>query len=291
MNFDFYKYHALGNDYIVIDPNKVSLELSEKNIRLLCHRHFGIGSDGILYGPLFCGDNIQLRIFNPDGSEAEKSGNGIRMFSRYLFDEGYVTTRLFDLVTPGGKVRVEFLDSTARLIKVDMGKVTFTSSQIPVSGPKREVINEEFLIRELRNEELVINEQKLKINCLSIGNPHCVILLDEISRELAERLGPVIENSKLFPNRINVQLMKIIDRNNIAIEIWERGAGYTLASGSSSCAAAGAAYKLGLVAGNVNVHMPGGTIGIQIAPDEHIYMTGSVTAVGKGYLSDNFFMQ
>ncbi|CUH94866.1 hypothetical protein P22_0932 [Propionispora sp. 2/2-37] len=291
MNIDFYKYHALGNDYIVIDPNKTNLNLSEKNIRLLCHRNFGIGSDGILYGPFFRDNAIHLRILNPDGREAEKSGNGIRIFARYLFDAGYITSSPFDLVTAGGKVGVELLDTNAGLIRVDMGKITFSSSEIPVAGPVREVLNEKFLIREIRNEELIIHEQQLKINCLSIGNPHCVILLDEISRELAERLGPVIENNKLFPNRINVQLMKIIDRNNIRIEIWERGAGYTLASGSSSCAAASVAYKLGLADENINVHMPGGTIAIKIAPDGHVYMTGSVTAVGKGCIGEDLLAQ
>lgn len=276
-NFDYYKYHGLGNDYIVIDPQHVDIPLDPEVIRLICHRNFGVGSDGILYGPICKGADFQLRIFNPDGSEAEKSGNGIRIFSRYLFDAGYLQSNQFHLETLGGRVFVELLDASASEIRVDMGTVTFFSTEIPVSGPPRQVIK----------EELLINGHCLHVTCLSIGNPHCIVLLDAISKELAEELGPIIETHPLFPNRINVQLLKVLDCSNIQIEIWERGAGYTLASGSSSCAAASAAYKLGLVTEDINVHMPGGTINVKIGQDGHVSMTGSVTGVCKGvFLGD-----
>lgn len=281
MDCHYYKYHALGNDYIVIDPNKAKVNLSEENIRLICHRNFGIGSDGILYGPLFENDSIHIRIFNPDGSEAEKSGNGIRIFSRYLFDAGYVKSSRFSLETLGGKVHVELLDAKANHIKVDMGQVSFLSTEIPVTGTPREVIS----------EALILNDRQFTVSCLSIGNPHCVIPLPSISRELAEQWGPIIENDQLFPNRINVQFLKVLDRHNIEIQIWERGAGYTLASGSSSCAAASAAFRLGLVDREVAVHMPGGTISITISPDGHVHMTGSVTGVSKGYFLDDLLAQ
>lgn len=275
MDFDYYKYHALGNDYIVIDPQKLDLDLTSDRIKRICHRNFGVGSDGILYGPILANGNIRLRIFNPDGSEAEKSGNGIRIFSRYLFDAGYINSPQFYLETAGGKVHVELLDDTASQIRVDMGTVTFFSTEIPVAGPPRDVINEELLIR----------GQAFQATCLSIGNPHCVIPLHTISRQLVEEIGPIIENHDLFPNRINVQLLKVLDDHNIQIEIWERGAGYTLASGSSSCAAASAAYKLGLVSDTINVHMPGGIINVKIAPNGHVQMTGSVTGVSKGFFA------
>ncbi|SMC89840.1 diaminopimelate epimerase [Sporomusa malonica] len=279
MNFHFYKYHALGNDYIVIDPNKAGVDLSEENIRLICHRNFGIGSDGILVGPLFQGKSISLRILNPDGSEAEKSGNGVRIFSRYLVDEGYVTTKEFSLGTVGGEVYVELLDDKGSQIRIDMGTVTFQSTNIPVTGPEREVLN----------EELVVHGQRLVTTCVSIGNPHCIVLYDKPSRETALDLGPTIENHSRFPNRINVQFLKVLDRNNIQIEIWERGAGYTLASGSSSCAAASAAYRLGMVDNEINVHMPGGLIKVDIQNGGHVFMTGSVTQVGKGFFSEELW--
>ena len=271
---DFYKYHALGNDYIVIDPSRNDVSLTEATIQLICHRNFGIGSDGILYGPTFDGGEISLKILNPDGSEAEKSGNGIRIFSKYLFDEAYVEGRKFRLQTLGGEVAVEILDDQARRIKVDMGSVTFVSDEIPVSGVRREVVD----------ETLTVGDEEFKVTCASVGNPHCVIPMPEISKELALELGPPVENHPLFPNKINVQLLKVIDRGNIQIEIWERGAGYTLASGSSSCAAASAAHKLGHVDSDLTVHSPGGQIEIEIEikSDGHIFMTGAVTGVMSG---------
>lgn len=275
---DFYKYHALGNDYIVIDPNKIDVSLSPDNIRLICHRNFGIGSDGILYGPIFGSEKMKLRILNPDGSEAEKSGNGIRIFSKYLLDAGYITSRIFQLITLGGEVTIEITDSSIPLITVNMGAVTFQSDLIPVAGPSREVIE----------NDLLIDSVPLKMTCLSIGNPHCIIPMPNISKEIASALGPRIETHQMFPNRINVQFLKVLDRQNIQIEIWERGAGYTLASGSSSCAAASAAYRLGLTNETMKVHMPGGKIDISIQPNGDVYMTGSVSNVMQGRFAPEF---
>lgn len=281
MTLPLFKYHALGNDYIVMDPAKITspCNLTQKNIELICHRNFGFGSDGILYGPFQKNGQLELRlqIFNPDGSEAEKSGNGIRIFSRYLLDAGYVTAdKPFTLKTLGGDVRVEFMKDG--LIKVDMGKAIFESSKIPVGGTSREVVK----------EKLNVNGKDYFITCVSVGNPHCVIHLDSISEKLAREIGPSIENNPLFPNRINMQLVKILDRKNIQIEIWERGAGYTLASGSSSCAASLASYKLGLVDSDLTVHMPGGKISISITSDGHVHMTGPVTKVADGVLDSQF---
>lgn len=275
---DFYKYHALGNDYIVIDPNKIDVSLSPDNIRLICHRNFGIGSDGILYGPIFGSEKMKLRILNPDGSEAEKSGNGIRIFSKYLLDAGYITSRIFQLITLGGEVTIEITDSSIPLITVNMGAVTFQSDLIPVAGSSREVIE----------NDLLIDSVPLKMTCLSIGNPHCIIPMPNISKEIASALGPRIETHQMFPNRINVQFLKVLDRQNIQIEIWERGAGYTLASGSSSCAAASAAYRLGLTNETIKVHMPGGKIDISIQPNGDVYMTGSVSNVMQGRFAPEF---
>jgi diaminopimelate epimerase len=279
MAANFYKYHALGNDYIVIDPNKMNIDLNKENIKLICHRNFGVGSDGILFGPVYQGESVCLRIFNPDGSEAEKSGNGIRIFTKYLIDQGYMHNNQFNIQTMGGKVSVEVLDSKANRIKVNMGKVSFDSVAIPVSGEKREVIN----------EKIILNGAEYKVTCLSIGNPHCVIPLDKISKDLALKLGPEVENHHLFPNRINMQLLRVIDPNNIQIEIWERGAGYTLASGSSSSAAANAAYKLGLVNNQIKVHMPGGQIDIEIMGNGDTLMTGSVNGIASGDFAEDLW--
>jgi diaminopimelate epimerase len=272
MEVYFRKYHGLGNDYLVIDPNIHDLDLTPDTIRLICDRNFGIGADGILYGPIESEDSLSLRIFNSDGSEAEKSGNGLRIFAKYLFENKYMDNKNFSIETPGGIVEAYIEDESGNLIKINMGKATFQSSKVPVKGREREVVN----------EELQINGVKYKVTCLSVGNPHCVIQMDEVTEQKAKELGPKVENHNMFPNRINMQLLKVIDRANIEIRIWERGAGYTLASGSSSCAAAGAAYKLGMVDKKINVKMPGGELFVEINEKEDIYLTGAVEGVFDG---------
>ena len=269
MDVHFKKYHGLGNDYLVIDPNVRDVAMTEANIRLICDRNFGVGSEA-LHGPL---DGIFRDYgFSTDGSEAEKSGNGLRIFAKYLVEKRYVRSKAFQIKTLGGTVSVQVKDDTANLIRINMGKVTFISSEIPVSGERREVVN----------ETLNVNGGDYKVTCLSIGNPHCVIPMEQVSEEQARAIGPFVENHQRFPNRINMQLLKVIDRANIDIRIWERGAGYTLASGSSSCAAACAAHKLGLVDNDITVHMPGGQLHIEIMPDGEVFMTGPVEGTFEG---------
>lgn len=276
----FYKYHALGNDYLVLNPRDYPNETPPtlKQIRLICHRNFGPGSDGILWGPLPATNaDFGLRIFNPDGSEAGKSGNGLRIFSRFLWDHGMVKTPRFTIGTPGGVVEVDI--KNAHRITVAMGRVSFASEKIPVIGPPREVLN----------ESLTILDRTFTFCAATIGNPHCVIPLEEISPDLARRYGPAIETHPNFPNRTNVQFMQVLDRQNLRIEIWERGAGYTLASGSSSSAASAVARRLGLVDSAVTVHMPGGKLSIEIGPDFAIRMTGPVVRVCEGTLHPELF--
>jgi diaminopimelate epimerase len=275
----FYKYHALGNDYIVLDPSELDCELNEKLIRRICHRNFGIGADGILYGPTKSPEaDFAIRIFNPDGSEAEKSGNGLRIFARYLWDRGKVRQTQFTILTAGGKVKAHVHDK-AKKVTVDMGIVSFNSVDIPITGPPRDVLNEEMQIR----------QEKLTFCAATIGNPHCVILCDNLSDELARKLGPLIETDSRFPNRTNVQFMQVLDRSNIRIEIWERSAGYTLASGSSGCAAAAVARRLSLCDRQINVHMPGGRIDITVSEEFLITMTGPVIKVAEGLISKEIF--
>jgi len=277
----FFKYHALGNDYLVMNPADYPgwPAPTPEQIRVICHRNFGAGSDGILWGPLRATQaQFGLRIFNPDGSEAEKSGNGLRIFSRYLFDQKLVGSEPFTIEVPGGVVESRVAEGGQR-IAVDMGRVTFQSDRIPVAGPVREVLGEKFTIQ----------GREFTFNAAGIGNPHCVMVLPEISAELAKQYGPDIEVHKNFPNRINVQFLRVIDRQNVQIEIWERGAGYTLASGSSSSASAAVAHKLGLVDAKLTVHMPGGQIGIEIARDFAIKMTGPTTRVAEGRLDAELF--
>jgi diaminopimelate epimerase len=272
----FHKYHALGNDYLVMDPADYSAWTAPtpEQIRTICHRNFGIGSDGILWGPLQTSRaTFGLRIFNPDGSEAEKSGNGLRIFTRYLYDRKLGATEPFTIETLGGVVEAR-IHRGGELITIDMGQVSFMSDRIPVTGPAREVLN----------ESIRIQDRDFIYCAATIGNPHCVIPQPEITESLARQYGPGIETHPNFPNRTNVQFLRVLDRANIQIEIWERGAGYTLASGSSSSASAAVAHRLGLVDQSITVHMPGGRIGIEIGKDFAIKMTGPVTRVAEGTL-------
>ena len=273
----FHKYHGLGNDYIVIDPRESHELLNESAIKLICHRNYGIGSDGILYGPEINGTSFKLRIFNPDGSEAEKSGNGLRIFSRYLWDVGLVKADAFTVRTKGGDVKSQVFNNGEQ-IKIEMGKVSFNSSEIPVLNEFGEVIN----------KILDINGRKFKYSAATVGNPHCIIISENISPGLAKEYGPIIENNPIFPNRTNVQFMKVIDKNTIQIEIWERGAGYTLASGSSSTASAAVAFKMGLCGNNITVKMPGGELTISFTDNFYATMIGPVTAVYDGELRKDF---
>ncbi|MBN1847946.1 MAG: diaminopimelate epimerase [Deltaproteobacteria bacterium] len=275
----FLKYHALGNDYIVLAPSEVPNGLLPETIHRICHRNYGIGSDGILLGPLDSAScDFGLQIFNPDGSEAEKSGNGLRIFARTLWDRHMVSTQPFTVETLGGAVSCTVLDSGKR-VTVEMGQVRFNSAEIPVTGSDREVLN----------EQIQVLNRDFRFCAATVGNPHCVILSDNPSPGETKKFGPLIETDARFPNRINVQFMKVLDRNNIQIEIWERGAGYTLASGSSSTAAAGVALKLGLCDPDITVHMPGGEIQVHFKDDFSAIMTGPVTRVCKGVISEEIF--
>jgi len=277
----FCKYQALGNDYLVLDPRDYpnGTPPTSRQIRVICHRNFGVGSDGILWGPLpGAGADFGLRIFNPDGSEAEKSGNGLRIFSRFLWDRGLVKTPQFTISTPGGVVEAEV--KNGHRITVAMGSVSFDSTKIPVGGPPREVLN----------ESITIQDRTFTFCAATIGNPHCVIPLAEISPELARQYGPELERRPIFPNRTNVQFMQVVDRANLRLEIWERGTGYTLASGTSASAAAAVAHRLGLVDRQVTVRMPGGPLAVEIGPDYAIRITGPVVKVAEGTFHPEMFV-
>ncbi len=267
----FTKFHALGNDYLVLDPLHHPARPEPDFIRRVCHRNFGLGSDGILYGPFSpVGEpsTFGLRIYNPDGSEAEKSGNGLRIFARYLYDLGKVTDAPFKVWTEGGRVEATVLDNGSR-VRVEMGKVSFRSEAIPVDGEPREVLN----------ESIEIDGQSVTFCAATIGNPHAVFPMEAISEALVRKIGPVVESHPLFPKRTNVQILKVLNRSEIAIEIWERGAGYTLASGSSSSACAAVARRLELVDEHITVHCSGGDLDISVSDDFQVLMTGSVTRV------------
>ncbi len=276
----FVKSHALGNDYIVLDPATLTFPLTERTIRLICDRHQGVGSDGILALWPSGRANFGVRIFNPDGSEAEKSGNGLRIFSRFLYEHGLVTEPAFTVETLGGIVGVSLhlQDGRVQRITVEMGTATFLSERIPVLGPPREVVD----------EEIQVDNQSVRITAVSVGNPHCVVFVSDLDQIDLHGLGPRLERHSLFPNRTNVQFAKVETRRRVTARIWERGAGATLASGSSACAIAAAAVRKGLAERDLTVAMPGGELEVSVAPDWSLRMTGPAEEIYTGTFSEGF---
>jgi diaminopimelate epimerase len=260
----YVKSHGLGNDYIVIDPANVPFAVTREAVRLICDRHYGVGSDGILLVEPARGAEFGVRIFNPDGSDAEKSGNGIRIFAKYLREHGYTSQDRFSVDTAGGRVAVECRMRDGRVAEVtaDMGTVTFDTL-----------------------ETIEIGGQRIAVTSLSIGNPHCVVVVDDLAKIDAHMLGPKVEHHRAFPAKTNVQFAEVLSRSHVAIEIWERGAGYTLASGTSSCAAAAACHRRGLVDRSVTVTQPGGDLEVTVGEGYAMRLRGPVEEVMAGDLS------
>lgn len=278
----FVKSHGLGNEYIVLDQSTLDFELTRERTVQLCNIHVGIGSDGILLKVPAADADFGLRILNPDGSEAEKSGNGLRIFAKYLFDYGFTGESSFTIQTLGGIVTahiLEIINGRAFMVKVDIGKANFNAEQIPVI----------FGGEECFNEPLTIDGNVYHIHCVSVGNPHCVVLREILDEIEIKRVGTMIENHPMFPNRINVQFVKVVSREVVEALIWERGAGFTQASGSSSSAIAAVLVKKGLTDRAISVMMPGGTLKIEVDSSWDIFLTGEVREIASGILSRELF--
>ena len=264
VDIPFHKYQAAGNDYIVVDPQQLDGRLEEAHIRLLCNRHYGIGADGVLAGPLACGKCFSLHIYNADGSEAEKSGNGLRIFARFLWDRGYATRyQAVILETPAGRSMVRPVARGSGL-EVMMGEVRFTAAEQP--------------------GVIEAGGQRFYFYELETGNPHCVIPVAETSAALASKYGPLLETHTRFPRHTNVQFMQMLDNSNLELEIWERGSGYTWSSGSSATAAAAVARKYYNASSSITVHMPGGYLDISLSADNQARLAGPVVHIGTGIM-------
>ena len=280
----FFKGHGLGNDYIALDPAKLSFKLTPRTIRTLCDRNWGIGSDGILALVPSKKANFGLRIYNPDGSEAEKSGNGLRIFGCYLYHTKHTRKKHFTVETKGGLVEIHLELNGHGWVggaTVDMGRAVFQPIALPCT----------LRVPELIQQPVKAAEQSLRFTGVSVGNPHCVVFKkreEHWTREELLEIGPELENHIIFPKRTNVQLAVPIGPKAISILIWERGAGETQASGSSACAAACAGVRLGFVKSPVTVKAPGGSLEITVDPQYNVTMKGPVTEVARGEISPAF---
>lgn len=261
---DFVKGHGLGNDYIVVDGARFGISLTPERVRLLCHRNLGLGSDGVLEVSARQ-DGFHARIWNPDGSEAERSGNGLRIVAKFLSDHGYTAESSFVISTIAGPVAAQVMKRAGRVhsVRLEMGRATIDRAR----------------------KALDAGGKKLDVTVVSVGNPHCVIFGEPFTRERLFAIGPLVENHAAFPERINVQLCTAESRRRVRALVWERGAGHTLASGTSACAVATACFDRGLVDGTVTVVMEGGQLEVELGKDLDLIMTGPVEEVFEGTLS------
>ena len=279
----FTKGNGLGNDYLVMEERDIDFPLGTAAVRWICHRNWGVGSDGILLlVPAWAGADFGLRIFNPDGSEAEKSGNGLRIFAKYLWDHGHAKKERFTVETKGGLVECQchVRDGHVRVVTVEMGRATFRAREIPMTGDGDAV-----------GVPLTLDDgTRITATAVSVGNPHCVVFTDRLDETEVRRLGPMIERHTAFPNRTNVQFARRLGADAIEIMIWERGAGWTLASGTSACGAASAAVRNGHCShGRLRVQMPGGELAIEVRPDWSLALEGPVELVCTGTLTAEFY--
>lgn len=279
----FSKMHGLGNDYIVIDESKKNIIPEDKKpeiVEEICRRGFSIGADGVIFvtPPKEDGD-IRFRIFNSDGSEAEMCGNGIRCFAKYVYENEIVHSEEMLVETLGGLKEVD-LDVEAGEVKsssVDMGSATFKTTEIPMISDEDEFID----------SVLDVEGEPIRMTVVNVGNPHAVIFTENVENIELNKLGPQIENHQAFPEKINVHFVNIINRNEIEMLTWERGAGFTLACGTGATACVIAGYKLGKLDEEVEVHLPGGELLIiiyEMDEETTLFMEGEAVLVFDGVM-------
>ena len=267
--------HGLGNDYIIIDnrDGKIGSGEEEKLARRLCERRFSVGADGML---LVCNSKlaeVKMRIFNPDGTEAEMCGNGIRCLAKYCHENEITQKSEFQIETLAGlkKVWLTIENGEVKKVKVDMGIPLFERSKIPMLGEGKCI-----------GEDIEVDERKLKITCLSLGNPHCVIFVDDVKNFPVQKIGPKIENHKLFPRRVNVEFVQVLNKKELNVRVWERGCGETLSCGTGACASVVVANLEGKVDNKSTVHLLGGELDVEFSGN--MFMTGPVEKVFEGKL-------
>ena len=273
----FTKMHGLGNDYVYIDAINQKIENESSLAKFVSNRHFGIGSDGLI---LICKSEIadfKMRMFNSDGSEAEMCGNGIRCVGKFVYDKGLKNKTTVKIETLAGikTLILNTKDGKVETARVDMGEPILEAEKIPVISTEKPV----------KNLELEAENKKFKFTCVSMGNPHAITIVENTKKFDVEKYGKVLEIDKAFPKKANIEFAQIIDRQNINMRVWERGAGETLACGTGACATAVACNLNGLTDRKVNIELLGGTLNIEWnETDNHVYMTGPAVTVFDGEL-------
>ena len=275
----FIKMHGLGNDFVFLDHFSVAADEDyPKSAKKLCHRQFGIGADGLIVILPSKVADARMRIINSDGTEPEMCGNGIRCFARYVYDQGLVIHNPMRVETLAGVLTIHLTIKEAQVqgVRVDMGEPILQADLIPVLGQGEPVVG----------ETLEVLGETFQYTAISMGNPHCVIFVEDFTTLDFEHLGPAIEKHSLFPRKTNVEFVEVNSPKDLTMKVWERGAGPTLACGTGACATAVAAVLNHKTERTLTVHLPGGDLLIEWGLDNHVYMTGPATYVFKGELTE-----
>lgn len=274
----FTKMHGCGNDYVYIDGTREKLPLEKKPeiVRFLSDRHFGVGGDGAIFINVSDAADFEMEMYNADGTRSEMCGNGIRCVAKFVYDKGMTDKQQISIVSAG---RVKYLDLTVNeknlvdTVRVNMGSPILVPEQIPVALKGGSAIN----------VPITVQGREYKVTCVSMGNPHAVLFVEDVASMNLESIGPDFEHHVLFPNRTNTEFVQIVDRNHVKMRVWERGTGETLACGTGCCATAVACVLNGLTDTDVEVEVLGGRIQIQWDRESNlVYMTGPATTVFEG---------
>lgn len=275
MNINFNKMHGTGNDFIVIRYEDFPFEERFGELaKKVCHRHFGIGADGLLVVNKSDKADFKMHYYNSDGSLAAMCGNGIRCFSKFVYDDNLTSKEEFRVETLAGikEINLDIENKKAKYVKVNMGKIIYKPSEIPIKSNESSFIN----------KKININEKEFIVTTVLMGVPHTIIFTDTLDLKEVKKYGPVIEKHNIYPENTNVNFANIKDMYNIEVRTWERGAGYTLACGTGVSSVAGVAYKLGLTSNTVNVYIEGGCIKVEVNDKQDVFMKGPATNICSG---------
>ena len=275
MSFLFTKWQGCGNDFVLVDCLKEKVTDYAVLTKRVCDRHYGIGADGMIFILPSDKADFRMRIFNTDGSEAEMCGNGIRCFARCVYEAGHTDQTEFTVETGAGILVPRLLLENDRVVsvRVDMGCPVLEGDKIPVSG---------YGMNRILHEDIEVLGQKYKMTCVSMGNPHCVVFVDDIKKVPIEEIGPAFECHSSFPKKINTEFVEVLDRSHLRMRVWERGAAITLACGTGSCATLVAAVLNDKTERKADIALDGGMLTVEWAQNDHVYMTGPAECVFSG---------
>ncbi|MHB8512946.1 MAG: diaminopimelate epimerase [Actinomycetota bacterium] len=278
---NYVKSHGCGNDFVMIEDLQNSMQVTPDLVRLMCDRHFGVGADGLIRVAPANDADFFMDYYNADGEPAEMCGNGIRCLAKYVGDRGLVGGDKLRVGTRAGIKDLELYrgpGGDVERVRVDMGQPILERRLIPVEGEGEHALK----------EPITVDDYTFVAACVSMGNPHCVLFVTDLDSVPFGFLGPTIELMPLFRNRVNVEFVQVLNRNEIRARVWERGVGETLACGTGACAIAVAANLRGFADRQVAIHLPGGTLDIDWAADGRVYMTGPAVEVFRGTLDPRF---